>query len=104
MSLPVFWTRFAENKLDDIYHYYALKASPEVAQKIVNDLLDRSIDLEKHPEMGPVEQLLAHRIQKFRYLIEGNYKIIYWVNQEPQRIEVFNVFDTRQNPNKIDEV
>jgi plasmid stabilization system protein ParE len=38
MSLPVFWTRFAENKLDDIDHYYASTASPKVAQNIVKIL------------------------------------------------------------------
>lgn len=25
MSLTVYWTRFAENKIDDIYEYYELK-------------------------------------------------------------------------------
>ncbi len=104
MNLPVFWTRFAENKLDDIYNYYGSTASPKVAQNIVNELIDRTLDLETHPEMGPKERLLENRLQEFRYLIEGNYKIIYYINHNLQRIEIFNVFDTRQDPEKIDEV
>lgn len=43
------------------------------------------------------------RPQEFRYLIATNYKIIYYINDEKQRIVIANVFDTRQNPDKIQE-
>jgi len=36
MGLGVFWTEFAEKKLEDIFLYYKNKASVSIAQKLVN--------------------------------------------------------------------
>lgn len=47
MNLTVFWTRFAENKIDDIYEYYKIKAGNSVSQKLVNGIIDRTIGLDK---------------------------------------------------------
>jgi len=104
MSLTVYWTRFAENKIDDIYEYYELKGGVSVALKLVNGIIDRTIGLEKNPYLGPKEILLEKRKQEFRYLVFKSYKIIYWVNLNKNRIEVANVFDTRRNPVKMDEI
>ncbi len=49
MNLIVYWTRFAENKIDDIYEYCEIKAGVSVAQKLVNGIIDRTIGLEKIP-------------------------------------------------------
>jgi mRNA-degrading endonuclease RelE of RelBE toxin-antitoxin system len=51
--------------------------------------------------MGVLENLLKDRSQNFRYILSSNYKIIYWINKEKNRIEVIDVFDTRQNPEGI---
>ena len=34
-------------------------------------------------------------------VLSQNYKIIYWINEEKNRIEIVDIFDTRQNPLKI---
>jgi len=104
MSLTVYWTRFAENKIDDIYEYYELNAGVSVARKLINGIIDRTIGLEKNPYIGPKEKLLEKREQEFRYLVHKSYKIIYWVNLIKNRIEVMNVFDTRRNPEKMSEI
>lgn len=80
MNLTVFWTRFAENKIDDIYEYYKIKAGNSVSKKLVNGIIDRTIGLEKNPYIGSKESLLDKRKQEFRYLIFKSYKIIYWAN------------------------
>lgn len=103
MELEVYWLQLAEDKLDDIYKYHKLKAGKQIAKKLVNGIVDITIDLEKQPKIGQVELSLAHRKQEFRYLIYKKYKIVYWVNSEDKRIEVVNVFDCRQDPNKIQE-
>lgn len=77
MELVVYWLEFAENKLEDIYSYYSVKASEKIALKLVNDIVDKTIGLEKHPKKGAVELSLIYREQEFRYLIFKNYKIIY---------------------------
>jgi len=102
MALIVYWTQIAEDKLDDIFYYYKLKASLKVAQNLINGIVDTTIDLNKNPQIGQREILLKDRFQEFRYLIYKNYKIIYWINENKNRIEIVNVFDCRQNPITIE--
>jgi len=101
MDLTVYWTRFAENKLDDIFDYYKTNVSTRVAQELINGIIDRTIGLNKNPYIGQEEELLTGRAQNFRYLVYKSYKIIYWINKSKNRIDIVNVFDTRQNPLKI---
>ncbi len=101
MALTVYWTQFAENKLEDIFYYYESKAGIRVAQRLVFEIVDKTISLEKNPSIGQKEPLLTDRPENFRYLIYKSYKIIYWNNNIRERIEIVNVFDCRQNPEKI---
>jgi hypothetical protein len=55
--------------------------------------------LESNPFSGPKEELLSHYPEEFRYLVESNFKIIYWKNDN--LITIASVFDCRQNPDKI---
>ena len=50
-------------------------------------------------EIDPAESQLKNRKKKYRYLLEGNYKIIYSV--EGILATISSVFDCRQNPKKI---
>ena len=99
MELRVFWTNTARFQLEDIFNYYKSKASIRVARKLVKQIIERTIQLEKNPESGLKEPLLTDRKFEYRYLVEGNYKIIYWI--EDNYIKVATVFDCRQNPEKI---
>ena len=49
--------------------------------------------------MGPIEELLRHRKNEYRYIVDGNYKIIYWIDEH--FIKIASVFDSRQNPEKL---
>jgi plasmid stabilization system protein ParE len=104
MALTVYWTQFAENKLEDIYAYYSQTASKRIASRLVDGIIHRSLDLEKNPHIGQKEILLSNRLQEFRYLVYKNYKLIYWVNLEKKRVEILNLFDCRQNPEKINDI
>ena len=99
MDLKILWTETARNHLEDINNYYKLKASIKVAQKIVNQIFDRLLVLETQPLTGQIELLLKHRKHKYRYLVHGNYKIIYWI--EDNYVKIAAIFDCRQNPNKM---
>ena len=101
MELEVYWLQLAEDKLDAIYSYYRIKAGKRTAQKLINEITDTTIGLDKQPEIGQVETGLSGRKQQFRYLVFRNYKIVYWINYDFGRIEIANVFDTRQNLEKI---
>ncbi len=103
MELEVYWLELAESKLEDIYSYYSIKANKRIAEKLINGIVDTTIGIDKQPEIGQIEKSLNHRKQEFRYLVFKNYKIVYWVNYSFKRIEIANIFDTRQNPQKLNE-
>lgn len=52
MELEIYWLQFAENQLLSIYDYYCEKANVKITQKLVNDIIDTTITLKKHPEKG----------------------------------------------------
>nr|MBC7612597.1 type II toxin-antitoxin system RelE/ParE family toxin [Pseudopedobacter sp.] len=104
MELTVYWTRFAENKLEDIFEYYKFKANVFVAEKLVNGLLKTSIGLVNNPKMGQIEGLIIDQSLEFRYLIHKNYKLIYLIDYLMNQVEIVNIFDCRQNPEKINEI
>ena len=102
MELKVFWTETALNQLRDIFDYYKVKADHQVARNIVRKIVNRTIQLERNPRSGQKEPLLETRKFEYRYLVEGNYKIIYWI--EDNYVKVATVFDSRQNPEKLAKV
>ena len=101
MELTIYWTDFAKNELKSIFNYHKEKVSLKIARKIIQKIIKITNDLTKFPEIGAQENLLIDRPQNFRYLISTNYKIIYWINFKKNRIEIVDIFDTRQNPVKI---
>lgn len=101
MELDIIWTDFAKKELRKIFDFHKEKASLKIARKIVNGIYESTERLKSKPEIGQKEELLVNRPQGFRYLVHTNYKIIYWINSENQRLEITDVFDTRQNPVKI---
>lgn len=103
MALIIFWSQFAEDRLRDIYDYYKLKAGIEKASKIVNDIVDKTIDLQDFPRRGALEEFLVDRPQEFRFIISKSFKILYYINFKSQKIVIANIFDTRRNPSRIRE-
>lgn len=55
--------------------------------------------METNPFVGSIEELLRDYPEDYRYLVESNYKIIYW--HKDHVITIASVFDCRQNPKKI---
>ncbi|MDP2723968.1 MAG: type II toxin-antitoxin system RelE/ParE family toxin [Bacteroidales bacterium] len=102
MELKIFWTDFSHKELEKIYEYYREKAGIQIAKKLVDGIFNETLKLKKQPKIGQVEDLLKNRKEEFRYLTFKNYKIIYWMNDKENRVEIIDVFDTRQNPIKIE--
>ena len=99
MELAVFWTDTAIEQLEDIFDYYKYKANIGIARSLVMKIIDRTIQLETQPKSGQIEELLEERKNEYRYIVEGNYKIIYWI--EDRYVKIASIFDSRQNPKKI---
>lgn len=99
MEMKVLWTDTAINQLEQIFYYYAHKASLEVATRLTRQIVDKTLLLETFPRAGQRETLLIDREREYHYLVEGHYKIIYWI--EKNYVKIASVFDCRQNPEKM---
>jgi len=96
----ILWTVFASNCLVEIYEYLLEESKSEtVANSYCLKLLESVEFLASQPEAGQVEPLLQKLNQNSRYIIEGNYKIIYQYNGN--EIIITDVFHSKQNPQKI---
>jgi len=99
MEIVVVWSDNAIEELRSIYDYLYFNVSKKVADKFSNAIVDKTILLEQTPRVGQKEEMLAHLNKEIRYLIEGNYKIVYWIDEDI--ISIATVFDCRMNPKKL---
>ncbi|GEP52819.1 plasmid stabilization protein [Flavobacterium noncentrifugens] len=101
MSFEIIWSDQAENELDKIFEYYSEKVSQKLAVSILKEIVDEPNKLIKNPEISQIEDSLLDREEDYRYLVCNNYKLIYSIDAKAKQIKIADVFDTRQNPNKI---
>ena len=99
--MKIIWTDFASNTLAEIYKYYKEVAGETVAGKIKTNIFSTTRHLEKHPHSGQVEKTLEKLEEGHRYLVTGNFKIIYKGVKEG--ILITDIFDTRQDPVKTND-
>ena len=99
MISSIIWTDFAMQNLKQIFDYFAFKANRKIAHKIRNEILYSTRNLINHPKSGQIELLLKDFQFEYRYIICGNYKVIYRIAE--LEIIISDVFDVRQNPSKI---
>ena len=97
--MKVRWTKFALNSLFEIYKYYKENGSLTIANNIRDNVLSSTSQLEKHSLSGSLEELLKNLGERHRFIVRGNYKIIYKIQNK--KVYITDVFDTRQNPGKI---
>jgi toxin ParE1/3/4 len=97
--MRVIWSDFATSSLYDIYKYYKEAAGENVAKRIKTRIFTATRQLNRHPESGQIEPILKQLGENHRYLVEGNYKIIY--KKVIDGILITDVFDTRQYPKKM---
>ena len=94
------WSDEALSDLETIYDFLAENFQP-AAQRIVESILSKSRQLESFPESGAMQQTLVSTDKGYRYLVEGNYKIVYSYQPESQTVHVALIFDTRSNPEEL---
>lgn len=101
MAIKVFWTNFAKSELKNIFDFYREKEGINIARKLVEAIVEKGNSFTEFSKIGQREELLSDRKENFRYLIYKNYKLIYWLNKDKNRIEIVDVFDVWQSPEKI---
>jgi toxin ParE1/3/4 len=97
--MKVVWSKIAIAQLKTISYYSSFSHTKNLCDKII----ERTALLQKFPEMGSLQNLSQdHKIYKkheYRYLVEGNYKILYYITEKNIRISL--VFHTSQEPEKL---
>lgn len=99
--MKIIWTDFAIQNLKLIFNYYSEIASKNVAHKIRTQILASTSQLKNHSESGQKEFYLEKLNENHRYIISGNYKIIYKIIAEG--VLITDVFDVRQNPDSMND-
>lgn len=102
MKYKIVWSAFSEKQIDDIFNYYTQKTTYKVALDIVTKILLAPDILIDNPKIGQKEHTLQQRLITYHYILALNYKIIYSIDDDEMLIKIADVFDTRQNPNKIE--
>jgi len=97
--MKVVITDFAINELKSIHAYYKRAASKTVADKLIHKILNAVQKLKLSSRIGTSEPNLQLLGLKHKFILAGNYKIIF--RTEGDKIYITDFFDTRQNPVKI---
>jgi plasmid stabilization system protein ParE len=99
--VKIIWLPKAKIRVKEIHSYYKGK-SKSVANKLKNDIKSSTIPLNNFPQMGALEPILSDLPISFRYLVvRDNYKIIYFVDEEQEIINIVTIWDCRQNPKEL---
>jgi toxin ParE1/3/4 len=97
--MKIIWTGFAMDCVKTIYDYQLETEGRKRANRIKRGIISEPKVLIDHPAVGQVEEYLEALNLNHRYLVLGNYKIIYRI--ENTDIYIADVFDTRQDPEKL---
>lgn len=84
-----------------MYYFYKTQASEKVAKKLKSQIFLKTKLLSDKPELGQIEVFLDDKGLGHRYVLSGNFKIIYLIQGES--IFITDLFDTRRNPEKIND-
>lgn len=97
----IIWLPKAKIRVKEIYSYYKGK-SKLAADKLKKDIKSSAIRLNDFPQMGPLEPNLSGLPVSFRYLVVRDYyKIIYYIDEENETINIVTVWDCRQDDKKL---
>lgn len=101
MGLKIYWTDLSKIEMKSIYFFLKRGGNKAIAKKITKEITAEIKLLINQPYLGKIEQLLVGSSKEFRSLIHNNYKILYWINLDKNQIEIWDIFDCRQEPLKI---
>ena len=95
--LRIIWS---EESIEDLrsIHKYLKARSEKLAFRQIKNILEREEQILNFPLAGSTYYSEGLGI-KFRFLIEGNYKIIYRIDDA--YIVISAIFDTRQDPDNL---
>jgi toxin ParE1/3/4 len=95
MTYKTVFSRYAEEDLIEILDYYS-SINPEYSLKLIETLENRVSELKRYPERGRiVPELERQNIVDYREIIEGNYRIIFAI--QDNTVIIHTIIDGRRN-------
>lgn len=98
--MTILWTHRSLLDLEEIVEFFSLIASNEIGFKVVGSIHQKVDILKSQPKLGKIETFGKTVFLEYRALIEGNYKVIYRIDEPNDTILIARVFDTRRDPKK----
>ncbi|MDR1670981.1 MAG: type II toxin-antitoxin system RelE/ParE family toxin [Alistipes sp.] len=99
MAFTIEWSENASALLKEITEYYLETAGQRTAARILDAITRRVEILATQPTFGQREPSLEGLPVECRRLLEGRYKIIYFIDGD--KVVIPTVFDTRQDPTML---
>lgn len=97
--MKLVFTENAINSLQECLDFFPHEMPPEKINVIRDRIIAKADTLLTNPYLGQKEEHLEHLGINHRRVIEGNYKIIYKIDNET--IIITDIFDSRQDPEKM---
>ncbi len=96
-KMRIEWSTVSKARLKEIFDYHLSVAGLRTANKILGKIDSRIFRILPHsPRAGEREWSLEDEPQGFRRLVEGNYKIVYCV--EDDIVKIVDIWDCRRDP------
>ncbi|WP_293305896.1 type II toxin-antitoxin system RelE/ParE family toxin [Pedobacter sp. UBA5917] len=89
----IVWTEIAIDDLNNIANFHS-QYSDRFTSALIKKLFNKPKILKEMPELGRVVPERDH--ESIRELIEGNYRIIYFFDQEADLVEILTVHHSSQ--------
>ena len=97
MSRKVVISKTAEKKLDKLFEYLITEWSVKVKTDFVEKLDSSIVIIKNQPEIFPESK----EVKGLRKCVIAKQTTLYY-RYNSKRINIVTLFDTRQNPNKLD--
>lgn len=98
--MRVEWTALALADVEGIIDSYQ-DIGEAAVRKLVKPILENAGRLEELPYLG-VEWRDLEPPGRYRHLVVGKFRVIYRVDKPSERVLILRVWDTRQDPHKLD--
>lgn len=94
-EVEIFISPFASQCLQEIYNYYSQVGYDDVAEMVVNNIVENIEQLCVYPNLGSNEPELELK----KFILVYNFKIIF--ERKTNIIEILDIFHTAQDPEKL---
>lgn len=99
-KMTIEWSKTANRDIGRIEKYLINQAGERRARKTLNKIYGHVDILIENPRAGQFESMLDDQPIGYRRLVEGNYKILYYIKSD-RVVRIAAVFDCRRDPAKM---